>query len=167
MELVLFILFAAITIFFGITVIVTKKPIYSALSMVMSMVGIAGLFSLLNAPFLAILQIWIYAGAVMVFVIFVVMMLDPKDEPVINFKKNILAYIGIVFSIIILLILTFTTVRTGIEESMNNSPGFGKLETLSQILFTKYLAPFELVSLVLLVAVVGAIIMAKKRKRAE
>ncbi|MBU1625883.1 NADH-quinone oxidoreductase subunit J [bacterium] len=163
MEVLIFTLFAIISIFFGICVIIAKKPIYSALSMVMTMIGTAGLFALLKAPFIAIMQLWIYAGAVMVFVIFVIMMLSPKDEPIIEIKKNILAYIGTVFSIILLIILIFTVVRTGIPESLGSSPGFGNLEEISKLLFTDYLVPFELVSLVLLVAIVGAIIIGRKK----
>jgi len=168
MEIFLFTLFGIITLFFGLVVIIAKKPIYSALSMVMSMVGVAGLFALLHAPFLAILQIWIYAGAVMVFIIFVTMMLSQREEDKINFKKNILAYLGIIFSIIIFVVLIFTIVRSGTLESYSKSADFGKLEGVSKVLFTTYLAPFELVSLVLLVAIVGAIIIGRKRKnRAE
>jgi NADH-quinone oxidoreductase subunit J len=166
METFLFVIFASISLFFGINVIVTKKPIYSTLSMILCMVGIAGLFALLDAPFVAIMQLWVYAGGVMVFIIFVVMMLNPEEE--LSLKKSVIGYTGVIFSIFILVSFVFFFVRSSLPVAMEKSPEFGKIEEISKILFSKYLVPFELVSLVLLVAIIGAIWLGKKKvKKAE
>ena len=163
MQDLLFYIFAALAVFFGFLTVAnpfSRNPVTSAMFLVLTMAALAGLFVLLHAFFIAAVQILVYAGAVMVLFLFVIMMLDLKEEQRRKFNAfGIGAGVVAVGSIAALLVKTIWFSGVG----ANKSPQIeGATVALGRELFSKYLLPFEVVSLVLLVAMVGVILLSKK-----
>jgi NADH-quinone oxidoreductase subunit J len=163
MEAALFYIFAALTLASGLLVIVSRNPITSAMFLVITIAFLAGLFVLLHAFFLAAVQILVYAGAVMVLFLFVIMLLDLRAEERRRFNT-----FGIAAGIIGIVSLGYVLISTVIKAR----PGVGATATLEggtaplgKVLFTNYLLPFEIVSVLLLVAMVGVILLSKRDLR--
>jgi NADH-quinone oxidoreductase subunit J len=164
MQAFAFYLFAALTLLCGALVIAnpfTRNPITSAMFLVLTIVSLAGLFVLLHAFFLAAVQILVYAGAVMVLFLFVIMLLDLKEEEQRTIKGAIAALAvaaagGIALTIIG--VLRHANVGVGLAPAVVE----GSTLSLGAKLFTNYALPFELISLVLLVAVMGTVLLSKK-----
>src|SRR5262245_1176799 len=160
MELAFFILFAALAIVSALCVILHKNPIYSALSLIVVIASIGGLFILLKATFLALLQIIIYAGAVMALFLFVLMMVDVEHEPPVIRKVKV----GLVFLILL-------TIAVSVIWALTNAlPGFQTLaadlgvKALSSELFSNYVFAFEAISILIVSAVIGALYIARKEE---
>jgi len=160
---ILFYIFAFLTLIFGFLVIAnpfSRSPVTSAMFLVLTIISLAGLFTLLHAFFLAAVQVLVYAGAVMVLFLFVIMLLDLKAEDRRRFK--ILAVIGGLTSAGAILLIFL---RGLLNEPLGatNSPSVeGGTVALGKLLFTQYLLPFEIVSILLLVAMVGVVLLSKK-----
>lgn len=161
---VLFYLFAALTLGCGALVVAnpfSRNPVTSAMFLVLTIVGLAGLFVLLHAFFLAAVQVLVYAGAVMVLFLFVIMLLDLKEEE----RRRIR-----VFGLVSGLVSVGAMVGLFLHALAATRPGRGlpapALEgdpaPLGKLLFTEYLLPFEIVSVLLLVAIVGVILLSKR-----
>jgi len=139
----------------------SRNPVTSAMFLVLTIASLAGLFVLLHAFFLAAVQILIYAGAVMVLFIFVIMLLDIKEEE--RRKIKIVGFIAGLLSvgaIAWIFINSIWVVRPG--DALPESHTEGGTFALGKLLFTQYLLPFEVVSILLLVAMVGVILLSKK-----
>ncbi len=167
MEPFFFYLFAALTLLCGVLVIAnpfTRNPITSAMFLVLTIVFMAGLFVLLHAFFLAAVQILVYAGAVMVLFLFVIMLLDLKEEErrKINSAVAVLALVA-VGAIAYLAVTAIHGANFGVNLPTANVEG--STVALGKNLFTQYALPFELVSLILLVAVIGTVLLSKKDLR--
>ena len=158
-----FYLFAALTLVSAALVVlnpVSRNPVTSAMFLVLTMVFMSGLFVLLQAFFLAAVQILVYAGAVMVLFLFVIMLLDLKAEE----QRRIKAFsaglgtaaVAGLFALILLSIHSGSAAGTGQPRVV------GATFDLGQLLFTAYVLPFEIVSVLLLVAMVGVILLSKK-----
>jgi NADH-quinone oxidoreductase subunit J len=164
METVLFYAFAALTLLCALMVVAnpfSRNPVTSAMFLVLTIVSMAGLFVLLHAFFLGAVQILVYAGAVMVLFLFVIMLLDVKAEERRKVKK--LGWIAGVISIGAILLLFLRSLLAARPGA--NLPAAGAEGTtveLGRKLFTEYLLPFEIVSVLLLVAMVGVILLSKK-----
>ena len=163
MEPFFFYLFAALTLVCGTLVVanpVSRNPVTSAMFLVLTIASLAGLFVLLNAFFLAAVQILVYAGAVMVLFLFVIMLLDLKEEA--RRKVRLAGVIMAVISVGTLgMILVWTLGTTPLGAGLQ--PTFkGETQILGRALFTQYVLPFEVVSVLLLVAMVGVILLSKK-----
>jgi NADH-quinone oxidoreductase subunit J len=148
----------------GIVTITSKNPITCALSLVFHFFMLAGLYLTLQAQFLAVVQILIYAGAIMVLVVFVIMLLNLKKEESLNepfnYKKIIAVSLASVFVVQILTMFLFgSAARNG---NLQNTIRQGTIESIAGQLFTNYLFPFEAISLLLLAAIVGSVILAKR-----
>ena len=160
MELLFFSVFALLAVSAALSMILHKNPIYSALSLIVVIASIGGLFILLEATFLALLQIIIYAGAVMALFLFVLMMVDIEQEPPVIRKVKV----GLVA--VILLTIAVSVIWT----LLHSLPGFQPLtadfsmKALSQDLFTKYVFPFEAISILIVSAVIGALYIARKEE---
>ena len=162
MDKFLFLFLAAIAIFSALAVIFTKNPVYSVLYLIITFFSIAGHFVLLNAQFLAIVNIIVYAGAIMVLFLFVIMLLNlnHKSEPQKPFYIKLAACIAGG-----LLLLTLVGAMRG--SSLQNGDqlvgtDIGSVEKLGQILFTNFLLPFEISSVLFLSAMIGAVMLGKK-----
>ena len=168
MEIILFFIIAAICMVSAFLVVTQRNVIYSALFLIATLCGVALLYILLSAPFLAAIQVIVYAGAIMVLFLFVIMLLNLKKDEFGRDRKRIQKSIGILFSILLLVEIAIA-IKLAISKSFVSSVApavgsdFGSPRLLGELLFTKYLLPFELTSVLLLVAIIGAIILAKKR----
>ncbi|HEU5124892.1 MAG TPA: NADH-quinone oxidoreductase subunit J [Verrucomicrobiae bacterium] len=158
---ILFYVFAALALLCGSLVILNRNPVNSAMFLVLTIASLAGLFVLLNAFFLAAIQILVYAGAVMVLFLFVIMLLDLKKEQ----RRKIKTY-GLIGGLIsvgaIVAIFLRALFVTKPGANLDAPTAIGDTITLGKILFTKFLLPFEIVSVLLLVAMVGVILLSKK-----
>ncbi|HWD94622.1 MAG TPA: NADH-quinone oxidoreductase subunit J [Verrucomicrobiae bacterium] len=157
---VLFYIFAGLTLLCGIMMLVSRNPVNSAMFLVLTIASLAGLFVLLEAFFLAAIQILVYAGAVMVLFLFVIMLLDLKAEE--RRRLKILGIAGGVISVGAIGALFFKSLAQT-PLTATRSPDFhaGTID-LGKLLFSQYLLPFEIVSVLLLVAMVGVILLSKK-----
>jgi NADH-quinone oxidoreductase subunit J len=162
MEQIIFFVVALLAITSGFYFVFAKNPLYSILSLIITFFSIAALYILLNAQFLGIVQIIVYAGAIMVLFLYILMMLNLNkgDE---SKKQNLSKFIG-VFTAGILLVgilgafkgLNQTTFATGTDS------GVGLTKNLGKLLFNEYVLPFELASILILAGIVGAVLIGKK-----
>jgi NADH-quinone oxidoreductase subunit J len=165
MELLLFIIFSLGTVISGLLVITRHNPIHSAIALIFSLLGVAGLFALLTASFIAIIQVLIYAGAIMVLMLFVIMMLNLKEEELLAERKDLIWLLGIFISVFVFYELMKIIPQAYPKSPGLLDPGFGTITEIGKLLFAEYLLPFELISILLLVAIIGAVILSKRRLR--
>lgn len=162
METVLFAVLSLVAIVSALLVVTAPGPIASALYLVVTMFSLAGFYVLLQAPFVAATQIIVYAGAVIVLILFVIMLLNLKaiDEKIAGVWKTA----GIACGALLLLILFmgFMSVRSFMPSKPEIGEGFGTVRQIGEALFTKYLYAFEVVSVLLLLAVIGAVALIRK-----
>jgi NADH-quinone oxidoreductase subunit J len=160
MEALLFWLFAIVGVGCGIMVVWHRNPMNSAIYLVVTMLCLAGLYTLLAGAFVAVLQILIYAGAVMVLILFVIMMLNLRQEVLQRegsaFTWSLAGIIGLV------LVLRLVPLFPRSASDLPLATDFGTIEAVGQAMFTEYLLPFELAGVLLLIAVIGAVIMTKR-----
>jgi NADH-quinone oxidoreductase subunit J len=156
-----FFICSALTLLCGALVILNRNPVTSAMCLVLSMTALSGLFVLLQAFFLAAVQVLVYAGAVMVLFLFVIMLLDLKEEARRRIKliRAVLSLVAVGAVIAIILNVIWTS-----HPSANlAAPSLvGATAPLGLLLFKQFLLPFEILSLLLLVAMLGVILLSKK-----
>ena len=164
MSDLIFVALSFLAIMGGIMMLVYKNPMYSALGLLVSILAVAGLFALLNATFLFMVQIIVYAGAIMTLILFLLMFLNIKEEnlpkePKKYFLIGIGALIMIPFNVVIL-----KAVSNLPNADMNIKEGdFGDIKPIGLQLYNDWILSFELVSILLLVALVGSIVLAKRK----
>ena len=163
LPLILFFVFAALSVIGALAMILLREPIHSALALVLVMVSLAILYLLLGAEFIAAVQIIVYAGAIMVLFVFVIMLLNAGEEERTTLSK-MAHYIGWPLGIFLTVELVYWLSRVSIgaqrvEPSI--APGDPTRE-LSTLLFKSYLFPFEATSILILIAVIGALVLAKR-----
>lgn len=169
MELVLFVCFALITVVSAALVVLHPHPVKSALFLILSFFSLGGLYLLLQAEFIALMQVLVYAGAVMVLFLFVIMLLNlkPRDESRNDFKRKLrlaVPFVAVMFGAI-LTVIYHPLARLGRQASQNTQwvmEQGGNVKAVGQVLFREYLLPFEVTSVLLLVAVIGVIVLAKR-----
>jgi NADH-quinone oxidoreductase subunit J len=162
MELVAFYILAGLSVLGAVAMVTRRNPLGGAFALVLSMVALAGLFAMLHAEFVFILQVLLYAGAIMVLVIFTIMLLnltkeELKEPPMGKFKGLIILIAAAVGLVGFLRVL-----RTLPHEAGQVPPEFGNIEEVGRLMLSNYLYPFEVISVLLLVAVVGVVLLAKK-----
>jgi len=158
-----FYVFAFLTLLSGFLVIAnpfSSNPVTSAMFLVLTMISLAALFALLNAFFLAAVQVLVYAGAVMVLFLFVIMLLDLKAEERRKIRK--FAILGGLVSVGALVFILLRSLRDSPLEAQPSPTLKGGTMELGALLFREYLLPFEIVSVLLLVAMVGVVLLSKK-----
>ncbi|MEK7763505.1 MAG: NADH-quinone oxidoreductase subunit J [Nitrospirota bacterium] len=164
MEQAFFFYFALVIAVAAVLVVAVRNPIYSALSLLIMFFHVAGLYVMLHAEFLAAVQIIVYAGAILVLYLFVVMLLNLRQDDRYHRQWPMAAAVGVtlVIEAIVLTAMkgwTSPVVAAGTETTVG---GAGNAEAIGDVLYTTYLFPFEVASLILLVAMIGAILVAKK-----
>jgi len=171
-DQLLFFAFAGVSVLGSLVVIGQRNPIYSVLALIVSFFGLSGLYVLLEAPFVAVVQIIIYAGAIMVLFLFVVMLLNVPREGESEWDQAHPYFrpwplrIGAVLSVLMVVELVWALSRTsglnvGVAEQR---PGVSSVAELGRVLFTDYMFAFEVTSILILIAMVGAVSLAKKRE---
>jgi NADH-quinone oxidoreductase subunit J len=162
MDLALFLLFAAIAVACGVNLVIQTHPIASALSLIGVMGSLAVLYLLLGAEFIAAAQLIVYAGAIMVLFVFVIMLLNAGAEE--RRDKAVLArWIGVPLLIIFLGALTYI-IQLAMPRDMVQFGDFtgGTPAAMGRAIFTDYLLPFEVTSVLILIAILGAIVLGRK-----
>jgi len=158
---VLFFFFAAIAAGAAINVLAQRHVLYSALSLILMLTAVSVLFILLLADFLAVIQVVVYAGAIMVLFVFVIMLLNlPADEDGAD-RLRWLKFIGIPLGLFFFFLVVATLWNVE-PRGTGAAPLVGSAQAIGHSLFTDYLLPFEVTSLLILIALVGAVIFAKK-----
>jgi NADH-quinone oxidoreductase subunit J len=163
---VVFLLVGALAILSALGMVAMKNPVHSAIFLVICFVQIAGVFVMLGAEYLAVIQIIVYTGAVMVLLLFVVMLVDIDDLPEFHTAEPLTRAVGTLLGVMLLIevgiaIATRTITGTqGTATPENIAAVGGNTQALGRVLYTQYLLPFELISMVLTVGVLGAIVLA-------
>src|ERR1051325_9226265 len=165
MEKALFILFAVIAVASALNVLLQRNPLYSALSLIGTLASLSALYLTLRAQFIAAIQMVVYAGAIMVLFVFVIMLLNvPKDQPQIEKQKG-LRILAIPFAGLLIAEM-FYVLRFVPQISMppvaSDDRAVGTTWSIGTTLFTDYLLPFEVTSVLILMAVVGAMVLARR-----
>lgn len=166
-ELVLFWIFAVATVAGASGVIFARNPVASAMSLVATFFFLAGIYVLLWAHTIAALQVLVYAGAIMVLFLFVIMLLSLTDSgPVLNFTPSRIVGAAAAVALFVALVAVFRQLpghELGWTDSQARVDEFGTIQHLGLVMYTQWLFPFEAVSLLLLVAILGAVVVAKPR----
>jgi NADH-quinone oxidoreductase subunit J len=164
-EEILFYIFAAGGISSALLVVTRRNPIISAIYLIVNFFCLAGIYLTLHAQFIAVIQILVYAGAIMVLFVFVIMLLNLGDERRLRdgftWKKVIAGGSG--FGVLMELIYIFMMQTGSPSIEMERATTIGTVEAVGHMLFTRFLFPFEVTSLLLTAAIVGAIVLAKKK----
>ena len=159
-PLVVFLMLAAVAVAGAVNLILQRHPIHSALSLIVVMVSLAGLYLLLGAEFVAAIQIIVYGGAIMVLFVFVIMLLNAEPEERSNFS-TMARYAGVPLAAVLLAVLAYRVARA--SWSMTSQPTVEHAtRSLALLLFQKFLFPFELTSILILIAILGALVLAKE-----
>jgi NADH-quinone oxidoreductase subunit J len=162
-----FFLFAAVAVLASLLVIAQRNPIYSVLLLIASFGALSGLYVLLDAPFVAVIQIIVYAGAIMVLFLFVVMLLNaPHEETEYDEKTHPLLRpgprrFGALLALALIIELVWALTRRG-ESGAFAGGSVSSVGAIGRLLFTEYAFPFEVTSVLILVAMVGAVVLARR-----
>ena len=167
LEIILFIIFATICAVTAVLMITRPNPIISALFLVINFASLAGLYLTLNAQFIAVAQVIVYAGAIMVFFLFVIMLLNPEREKKFFQDRSklrifIIAVVALVL-IQIVYVIFLSKPSDVISPEVNRSVQTGTVENIGREMFTNYILPFEAAGYLLLSATIGAMVLAKKK----
>lgn len=158
-----FVLLAVLAISTALAMVLNKNTVNSALFLVLNLLSVAGLYLLLQAQFLAMIQIVVYAGAIMVLFLFVIMLLNLEDEPGLfnSFRvKYLLAFLvgAVIFGQVLYALGGVTDLLPNLSERMEY---VGTVEAIGDVMYTNYLMPFEMTAILLTAAVVGALLIAQ------
>lgn len=165
MDSILFLILAAFAVVSAVIMVTRRSPFISAVWLIGCLLSVAGIFALLSAPLLAVLQVLIAAGAVMILIVFVVMLVDLGKD---SFKVRAVSFgriIGMVAAAYLAFVLVIAIWKPPFIDAPSSGETYEAPATLSAMLLGRYAVPFELAGVLLLVAVVAAVALAKKAKR--
>jgi NADH-quinone oxidoreductase subunit J len=161
-QIAIFLVLAAFTVAGAVSLILQRHPIHSALSLIVVMVSLAGLYLLQGAEFVAAVQIIVYAGAIMVLFIFVIMLLNAGEEDRTNVSR-LAKFVGVPLGIVFLAEVAFWIGRA--TSHLGSAPPEAvSTKDLSTLLFREYVFPFELTSFLILIALLGALVLARREE---
>lgn len=164
-DFVLFAILAFVAIASALGMLLSRSAIYSALNLILNFITVAIFYLLLDAPFIALTQVTVYAGAIMVLFLFVIMLLGVESLR----SKTTLSWqqpVAIALAVILLIEAVYVIfIRSGIlPQAVEVVDGFGSPKAVGEVLFNEYLLPFEVTSILLLVAIVGAILLTMRQR---
>ena len=165
---ILFFLFAGFAIACAVSMVYHKNPLYSAISLVGVFIALSCIYITLAAPFIAAVQVLIYAGAIMVLVIFVIMLLNLDEDKPLNRLRHLYA-IGAGMGLVLLaqtLFVFYAVMRTPKHE-VNEAETAGKTLSIGRAMFTEYLLPVEIVGILLLMAIIGGVVLSRRLAQPE
>jgi NADH-quinone oxidoreductase subunit J len=165
-DLILFFGLALVAVAAATGLLLSRNAVYAALNLIINFTAIAIFYLLLEAPFLALIQITVYAGAIMVLFLFVIMLLGAEKlatGPTLPWQRPLSILLGVVLLFEAAYALFFRSSPGGLPEP--TMAGFGSPEAIGETLFSTYLLPFEVISILLLAAMVGAIVLTMKERR--
>ena len=166
----LFYLFGAVAVVASLLVIAQHNPMYSVLLLIASFGALSGLYVLLDAPFVAVIQIIVYAGAIMVLFLFVVMLLNaPKEDTEEARLRGLVApgvtNVGVILALALIVELGWALTRNGGESGAFPGGAVSSVAAIGRLLFGEYSFPFEVTSILILVAMVGAVVLARREPK--
>lgn len=166
-EALFFYSFAGLTLLAALYVVLTKNPTYAVLSLVAAMFSLAILFVLLHAYFIAVVHVLVYAGAILVLFLFVVMLLGVGKEETPSKSQRLYRIFGgfVVTGFLLEIGLIIKAVSSGAQESP--AAAAGTIEAVGKLLFTEFFLPFEITSVLLLVGIIGAVVLARKEQQGQ
>lgn len=154
-------IFSLLGLIGALLVLLHRKPIYSGLGLLLNFISLAIIYFILNAPFLGIIQIIVYSGAIVVFFLFVIMLLNLR-EPLSDFDFSFKGLLALVITIVLFIGISVSLYLAKLPQFKLGQEG--KVDKIGELLLTKYLIPFELASILLLLAIVIAIIIGRKQE---
>lgn len=169
MQTYLFVLLAVLAIASALAMVMNKNTVNSALFLVLNMVSLSGIYLLLQAQFLAVIQILVYAGAIMVLFLFVIMLLNLQREEKLFERFNFKYFVAFVLGVIVLSQILYS-VGSWADILPTISPKMaevGTVQAVGDVLFTQYLLPFEVTGILLTAAVVGALLIAQQKIKTQ
>lgn len=165
-DIIIFYMIATVCVLCAGGVVVVNDPVHSAIFLVLCFFNVAGIFLMLGAEFLAVVQVIVYTGAILVLVLFVLMLVDPDDLPEFHSARPVQRYVGLILGAILLLEIGVAIIDRVIVGAPGNATAEnvalvgGNTQALGRTLYSTYVFPFEIASLVLTVGVIGAIVLA-------
>jgi NADH-quinone oxidoreductase subunit J len=167
MEIYAFVLLAVLAIASALGMVLSKNTVNSALLLVLNLLSIAGVYLLLQAQFLAFIQILVYAGAIMVLFLFVIMLLNLDDEESFFDKIRVKYIVAFLLGVVVLgqILYSLGGVADFLPEISEEMAFAGTVEALGDVLYTDYLFAFEMTAILLTAAVVGALMIAQYKKK--
>jgi NADH-quinone oxidoreductase subunit J len=162
-----FLIFAVVSVAAALLVITQRSPLYAALFLALTLCAQAGLFTLLGAFFVGVIQVLIYAGAILILFLFVIMSLNPEETTVIPRRVDLRVASGFIGGLLVLLLLYALSRSRPASAPMSTgaAEGAGHVELLGEELFSTYLVPFEIGTVLLLVSILGAVVLAARHRR--
>lgn len=160
-EAIFFFVFAGLAVLGAVNLILQRHPIHSALSLILVMASLAVLYLLLGAEFIAAVQVIVYAGAIMVLFVFVIMLLNAGQEEPTNLSR-LARYLGLPLAVLLMVEITYLLYRWSSPALVESDRLEDGVRILGQLLFTDFVLPFELTSILILIAILGALVLAKK-----
>ena len=161
-QMLIFYVLAALAVIGALSLILQKHPIHSALSLIVVMVALAGLYLLMGAEFVAAVQIIVYGGAIMVLFVFVIMLLNAGAEEHTNFSK-VAGYMGVPLGLALTAFIAAAIARsTETVQAAAPTLSASTTKSISEMIFKQFVYPFELTSFLILVAIMGAIVLAQR-----
>lgn len=164
MDYVIFFLLAAIAVYGALSVAFRKNPVVGALHLILSILAVAGLYITMNAEFLAAVQIIVYAGAIMILFLFVILLINLDRELWDEFSvfKMPAPLLGAIVTVVLVIVMFNVEIPENTSIATTQNPGSGA--EVGRLLFTEYAFPFEVASVILFAGMIGAILLAKKRR---
>ena len=163
METGLFYFFGSLSLLSAISVVAQRRVFYSAISLILCLFSVAGLYLLLESPFIAAVQVIVYAGAIMALVLFVIMLVDPFSNRVPKDKRRSLSVAAILLGSAVVFLLSRTLASYDPRHAPARQGNSSRtIAQIGKVLFEDYLLPFEVTSILILVAVIGAVVLAKR-----
>lgn len=172
-DVIFFYLIGTASVLTALGVVAARNPVHSGIFLVLCFLNISGIFVMLGAEFLAVIQIIVYTGAILVLVLFVIMLVDPADLPSFHTSQPLQRYLSLLLGAVLLLevgaaIITRTaTVNRGTATPENIAAVGGNVQALGRVIYSNYLLAFEVTSLVLTVGVIGAVVLALPERLGE
>lgn len=165
-TIIIFYILAALTLGTALMTVVSRNPINSAVFMILCFFTIAGHMLMINAQFLALIQVLVYSGAIMVLLIFTLMLMNLKseDEPKKKLLSRVAAAIAAGLTMIVVLAV-FVEADVQMNVMLTKNVDFQSAKVIGQVLMNEYLYPFEFVSILLITAMIGAVLISKKEKK--
>ncbi|MFI5174928.1 MAG: NADH-quinone oxidoreductase subunit J [Terriglobia bacterium] len=162
MQTIVFFIFAFIAVAAAINMLVQKHPIHSAMSLIVVMAMLSIFYVMLYAEFLAVVQVIVYAGAIMVLFVFVIMLLNPREEEHRTRQNRFLLGVGVPLGLCLLTEMAVLFKRGLPGGGGSGTQLVGTTEAVGRVLFTDYLLPFEFISVLILIAILGAVVLTKR-----
>ncbi len=161
-QAIFFYVFAASAVVMALVVVSAKNPVYSAMALIGTLLSVASIFALQSAHLMALLQVLVYAGAIMVLILFVLMLLNLSPEELGERRVTVRRVAGAYLVGALATILMIRVTKHLWAPTSELDPNFGTVKEVGTVLYTKYLLPFEMVSLLLLAAIIGAVVLTRR-----